>query len=1066
MRSTLIGLSVLVGLLCGCTQQLGFDEFQHCDPPGSTCPDGLVACEKDTDCPSSTCAVGRCADRRCVADPAEKGTPGGTIVDGDCLRNECDGTGKLVLVEDAADVLNDLEDCTLDECSAGQPKHTARANGVSCKVGSANGQCAEGHCVVECSAELSCPDDDNPCTTDACDIGEGTCDYVPLDGVPTPGVVEQLDCMVDKCVAGSPQSVIDDTELPEDNNDCTDDTCTQGAPANEPLDVNAPCGAGGAQFCDGAGSCGECNTGFADIQCSFNTPCETPTCIGHVCGVQFVPNGDTNAPAQKTGDCHLEQCNGAGVQVSVVDDTDTPNDGNDCTANVCTAGVPSNPLLPANAVCAGVGACNALGLCKNALGAVCATGNDCGSGNCVDGVCCSAGSCPTCQSCDLNSAGSCANLGSGVDDIGSCAGASSCDGNGACKSDLGVACAANGECLSGSCVDGVCCNAGSCPTCQACNLNGAGSCADVGSGVDDVGSCAGTSSCDGNGACKSDLGASCGAGSACLSGNCLDGVCCSTGSCATCLSCNLNGLGTCSTVPSGQDDVGSCSGTQSCDGAGVCKSDQGAACAANSTCISNACADGFCCNASCGGTCQACSNAKTGSPNGTCANVTTATDPDNECATVACYTGSCNGSGACGFGAAGTPCGSSQSCSGATQINQDTCNGAGTCVDQGVTNCAPYSWCGPTSCGNWCYGDLDCVSGYYCTPYQTCAPKCIQLDTGHNHTCVLRGDGTVWCWGSNGAGQLGDGTTVDKPTPQPVPGLSAVVEIAAGGVHTVARKSDGTVWCWGINCGGPSLTQVVSLGTSSVAISAGGWHSCALKGDGTLWCWGDNTQGQLGDGQTYASTLVPVQALTSVASVTGGYLHTCARKTDGTLWCWGHNSYGQLGDGTTTNHPSPSQVSSLGSSLALMGSGAGRHTCAGKNDNSLWCWGYNAYGQLGNGNSNNSSLPVQVWSTGILGSSMDVGPYHTCARKSDSTIWCWGRGLEGQIGIGNTNNYSTPQKVTALSTWATHVSVGDRFSCALDSCQCVYSCWGSNMNGQFGDGSTTSSTTPVSFLCP
>jgi hypothetical protein len=753
---------------------------------------GDGACEDDNPCTTNTCDVetGKCSTERLTLD-----LPGQTA--GDCSKNVCQD-GVAATVPDDVDVQDDMEDCTVDQCTDGLPTHAPKANGDPCQIGTADGTCAEGACLVTCSPENpTCPDDGNPCTTDTCDVGTGVCTYEALDGIPTPGIVEQLDCVVHKCVEGLPQTIVDDTELPDDGNDCTDDLCMIGTPSNPPFDVNTACGPNGTYFCDGAGSCGECNTGFEVTQCPFTAPCEVPTCVSQTCGIQFVPNGDTSAPTQTAGDCHIEQCNGAGGQVSLVDDNDTPDDGNDCTTNVCTAGVPSNPLLPANTQCNGTGACNAAGVCKNTLGVACATGGDCGSGNCVDGVCCSTGSCATCLSCNLNGAGTCSNVGNGVDDVGSCSGTSSCDGVGACKLDLGVACVAGSGCLSGNCVDGVCCNTTCTGFCQACSTTkGAaanGTCGNVASGQDVDGECptatCKTGTCDGNGACgNSALNTNCGSnmscsgstqtnqdkcdgagsctdngttactpyvcgatackssctldtdclgthycsanvcvikltqGTACLTGNqcgtgnCVDGVCCGSGSCATCLSCNLNGLGTCSNVANGQDDVGSCSGTQSCDGAGVCKGDQGAACGgANPPCLNNTCVDGFCCNTACSGTCQACSNAKTGGANGTCGNVTNATDPDSECANgVACKTGTCNGAGACGNSPLNTTCGSSPSCAAGVQVNQDLCDAAGGCVDNTTTPCTPYI-CGATACKTSCALDADCVGTHYCS---------------------------------------------------------------------------------------------------------------------------------------------------------------------------------------------------------------------------------------------------------------------------------------------------------------------------------------------------------------
>ena len=290
------------------------------------------------------------------------------------------------------------------------------------------------------------------------------------------------------------------------------------------------------------------------------------------------------------------------------------------------------------------------------------------------------------------------------------------------------------------------------------------------------------------------------------------------------------------------------------------------------------------------------------------------------------------------------------------------------------------------------------------------APSWLQLAAGDDHTCARKTDGTLWCWGSNTDGQLGDGNIGAKASPVQVGALGTLVaEVAAGVGHTCARKTDGTLWCWGQNFQGQlgdgdivdkaSPVQVSALGTLVAEIAAGRLHTCARKTDGTLWCWGSNIDGQLGDG-TAGNKPSPVQvgALgTLVAEVAAGVGHTCARKTDGTLWCWGLNFQGQLGDGTTGDKSSPVQVGALGTLVAEIAAG-NLHTCARKTDGTLWCWGNNDHGQLGDGTSKSKSSPVQVGALGTLVAEVAAGGNHTCARKTDGTLWCW-----GTDGTGNTD---------------------------------------------------------------
>ena len=192
---------------------------------------------------------------------------------------------------------------------------------------------------------------------------------------------------------------------------------------------------------------------------------------------------------------------------------------------------------------------------------------------------------------------------------------------------------------------------------------------------------------------------------------------------------------------------------------------------------------------------------------------------------------------------------------------------------------------------------------------------------GYAHSLRLRSDGTVWAWGNNANGQLGDGSTTERHTPVPASGLAGVVAIAAGQLHSLALKSDGTVWAWGYNyygqLGDGSTTDrwgpvPVSGLAGVVAIAAGDWHSLALKSDGTVWAWGYNVAGELGDGSTTQRTApVPVSGLTGMVAIGGGLYHSLALKSDGTVWAWGWNYFGQLGDGTTTQRLTPVPVSGL-----------------------------------------------------------------------------------------------------------------------------------------------------------
>ena len=220
---------------------------------------------------------------------------------------------------------------------------------------------------------------------------------------------------------------------------------------------------------------------------------------------------------------------------------------------------------------------------------------------------------------------------------------------------------------------------------------------------------------------------------------------------------------------------------------------------------------------------------------------------------------------------------------------------------------------------------------------------------------ALKSDGTVMAWGLNGYGQLGDGTTIGRPSPTAVLGLTGATVIAAGGYHTVARKNDGTVAAWGLNNHGQlgdgtnsdRLSPVTVPGLTGVtAVAAGYYHTVALKNDGTVVAWGRNGNGQLGDGSTtdrLSPTAVP--GLTGVAAIAAGGYHTVAVKFDGAVVAWGFNLHGQLGEGTAIERLSPVAVPGL-TGVTAIAAGA-FHTVAMRSDGAVVAWGYNLYGQLG-----------------------------------------------------------------------------------------------------------------------
>jgi len=346
---------------------------------------------------------------------------------------------------------------------------------------------------------------------------------------------------------------------------------------------------------------------------------------------------------------------------------------------------------------------------------------------------------------------------------------------------------------------------------------------------------------------------------------------------------------------------------------------------------------------------------------------------------------------------------------------------------------------------------------------------------GREHTCALTKHGSVQCWGRNVSGQLGDGTTTDRLTPVTVSGLeSGVVAVSASYAHTCALTSGGAVRCWGQNAYGQlgdgtttdrsAPVAVSGLGSGVVAIATGSWHTCALTSGGAVLCWGINTFGQLGDGTT-TTRFVPVAVSglgSGVVAVAAGPGHTCAITSAGAAQCWGLNAYGQLGDGTTANRSTAVTVSGLGSGVVAVGTG-GYSSCAVTGGGAVQCWGYNAFGQLGDGTTTQRLTPVAVSGLGTGVVAVTVGDEHACALTSGGAAHCWGWNGSSQLGDGTTTDRWTPVTVSGLSSGAQAVAAGAFHTCAVTSGG-ASQCWGFNLYGEIGDGTTTDRSTPVTVI--
>jgi len=316
---------------------------------------------------------------------------------------------------------------------------------------------------------------------------------------------------------------------------------------------------------------------------------------------------------------------------------------------------------------------------------------------------------------------------------------------------------------------------------------------------------------------------------------------------------------------------------------------------------------------------------------------------------------------------------------------------------------------------------------------------------------ALKRDGTLWTWGFNACGELGDGTTTNRSSPGTTAGGGTTwCDASMGYFFAAAIKTDGTLWTWGSNshfqlglgAGYNSLACRSKPGTISgggnnwCLISSGSRHSAAIKTDGTLWTWGDNTNGQLGDNSssTRSSPVTTAAGGFNWCFADAGVTHTAAVKTDGTLWTWGYNGCGRLGDGTTTNRASPGNVSGGGTNWYKASTGF-CHTAAIKTDGTLWTWGQNGYGQLGDGTTTARSSPGTVSGGGTNWCFVSAGRDYTIAVKTDGSLWTWGNGGGGRLG----NNIQTAQcspgtTIGNITTWF-YASAGNCSSLGLKNFQ-------------------------------
>lgn len=399
------------------------------------------------------------------------------------------------------------------------------------------------------------------------------------------------------------------------------------------------------------------------------------------------------------------------------------------------------------------------------------------------------------------------------------------------------------------------------------------------------------------------------------------------------------------------------------------------------------------------------------------------------------------------------------------------------------TNGTLWSW-GTNSFGQLGLGDN----------VQRTTPSQIGLDSnwltvfaGGYNSLAIKADGTLWSWGHNSNHQLGLGDTTQRKTPIQVGTDMDWQSVSAGAAFGIARKTGGTLWAWGYNGNAQlglgdtterTLPTQIGSDTSWQSVHAGSYHVVATKADNSVWAWGFNYYGQLGVGD-YAQHQSPTQVSAAVnwQGITTGTCQTLFAKTDGSIWATGVNDNGQLGDGTVSQRSTPIKVirgvtaSSPLSDVKKIADGF-QHTLAIKNDKTIWAWGKNDYGQLGNGTTLANSSPAQVkdssgvgYLSGIVG--IDSDSFGSIAVKDDGTVWAWGWNDKGQLGqnTSDSNSHSIPAQVkdstgNGFLTNVRAVAMGGSSAYALKNDGTVWA-WGENGSGQLGQNTADNNQHPL-----
>jgi alpha-tubulin suppressor-like RCC1 family protein len=352
----------------------------------------------------------------------------------------------------------------------------------------------------------------------------------------------------------------------------------------------------------------------------------------------------------------------------------------------------------------------------------------------------------------------------------------------------------------------------------------------------------------------------------------------------------------------------------------------------------------------------------------------------------------------------------------------------------------------------------------------------ISAGTGNGHTCGVTTNSLAYCWGYNGTGAVGDGTTTRRLRPAAVAGMHRFQQVSAGYDFSCGITSEFRAYCWGSNNFGihggqlgdgtktRRLRPVAVLGGLQFReVSTGVAHTCGRTTTNRVYCWGSNESGQIGDG-TKQDRLTPrrVAGTLRFRQVSVGGNHSCGVTTDDRAYCWGQNASGAIGNGSNMT-PVLIPTAVAGNHRFRQLDGGGFHTCGVTTDGRTFCWGDNLSGQLGDGTNTKRTRPRPVVG-GLSFRGIEAGAQHTCGVTTTNLAYCWGNNQVGTLGDGTTSHRSAPVAVAGGHRFS-QVSAGGPHSCGTTTAAAGY-CWGENFNGALGDGTTTNRTRPRAVVGP